>query len=266
MSFTLEPIGYLRTGPSLKFDAPNQPRHDQSDTNRIELLAGRNFELALSDLEGFDRIWLIGWFHRSEHWRPRVLPPRGPAKRRGVFATRSPHRPNPISLTCVRLLAVHERTLEIGPVDLVEGTPILDIKPYLVTADCFPESSLGWVAEVERQIAEPPAFSIAVEPRAQEQLNWLAETWGIDFTPRAFEILSRDPSPHRTRRILALADGRMRLACGPWRVFYQRVSNQVQILEIGQGYSLESLAAEAHEKIQDRDAQLAFVATFGVCK
>jgi tRNA (Thr-GGU) A37 N-methylase len=66
-------------------------------------------EQALQDVAGFDRVWLLWWFHRNETWRPLVLPPRGPSQRRGVFATRSPHRTNPLGMTPVRLLGVEAR-------------------------------------------------------------------------------------------------------------------------------------------------------------
>lgn len=136
----LRPIGYVRTPKRLKFDAPHQPDASAEETNRIELLPNSGFELALDDLASFDRIWLIWWFHRNKEWRARVLPPRGPAQRRGLFATRSPHRPNPLGLTCVSLLAVEALALTVGPLDLVDGTPIFDIKPYLPRVDAFPDA------------------------------------------------------------------------------------------------------------------------------
>src|SRR6185437_11868823 len=91
----------------------------------------------ISGLAGFERIWLLFVFHRSEGWKPLVRPPRGGGKR-GVLATRSPHRPNAIGLSAVELVAVEERALRVRGVDLLDGTPILDIKPYVPYADAFP--------------------------------------------------------------------------------------------------------------------------------
>lgn len=252
------PIGFVRTGRQSKFEAPNQPDSTAAEVNRIELLP--EYEAALQDLEGFDWIWIVSWFDRNKGWRPRVLPPRGPAQRRGLFATRSPHRPNPIGLTSVPLLAIRGTTLEVGPLDLLDGTPVLDVKPYLSTVDAHPEASLGWVQSVEDALAEPPQFVVEVSPRAREELAWLRENWTIDFTPRAFAILTRDPSPHRTRRIITMPDGRLRMACGPWRLYYQVEGDRVTVGEIGKGYSDESLHAPGWEKILDRDAQVAFAA------
>ncbi|AIE84578.1 tRNA (N6-threonylcarbamoyladenosine(37)-N6)-methyltransferase TrmO [Fimbriimonas ginsengisoli] len=259
MELTLQPIGYVRATKGFKFDAPHQPDVGSDEVNFIELLPGRQFELALQDLDGFDKIWLISWFDRNRSWRPRVLPPRGPAKRRGVFATRSPHRPNPIGLTCVSLLGIEGRILKVGALDLTDGTPILDIKPYLRTVDCHPDSRLGWVQEIEEREATPPAFLVTLEPLAERQLRWLREVWNLDFTERAFALLKRDPAPHRTRRILQLSENRYRIACGPWRMFYRIEGDSVIVEEVASGFSRETLSASTGEKTTDREAHMAFL-------
>ncbi|HRP03803.1 MAG TPA: tRNA (N6-threonylcarbamoyladenosine(37)-N6)-methyltransferase TrmO [Opitutaceae bacterium] len=143
-ALSVQPIGWLRTGKTLKFHALHQPRESIAEKNRVELRKDSRFEGALRDLKGFSRIWLVWWFHRNPNWRPMVLPPRGPAVRRGVFATRSPHRPNPIGISAVQLIDVSGLTLHVGPCDLVDGTPILDIKPYLPAYDAFPSEKSGW--------------------------------------------------------------------------------------------------------------------------
>ena len=103
---------------------------------------------ALSDLDGFDRIWVISWFHlNGAGWPSRVRPPRGGPKR-GLLATRAPHRPNPLGLSVLRLLGVEGHTLQVDGLDLIDGTPVLDIKPYLHFADAFPDASAGWVDEL----------------------------------------------------------------------------------------------------------------------
>ncbi len=258
---TFTPIGYVRTTKRLKFDAPHQPSQDSVETNLVVLNPGHQFELALQDLDGFDRIWLVCWFDKNTTWRPRALPPRGPAKRRGVFATRSPHRPNSIGLTCVQLLSIDGLELTVGPLDLIDGTPILDIKPYLSTVDSFPESSLGWVGEVEELLLNSPPFDIQISDVANRQLEWLRSRWNIDFTERAFSILRIDPTPHRTRRILHIGEGLYRMACGPWRLYF-RVEGQIVTIEsINKGYADESLVMVGREKITDREAQIEFSQT-----
>ncbi len=255
----LKPIGHVRNTSQYKFEAPYQPDKGTSEVNAIELLPSSNFELALEDLDGFDHIWVISWFDRNTAWRPRVMPPRGPAKRRGVFSTRSPHRPNPIGMTCVPLYRINGLILEVGPLDLTDGTPVLDLKPYLRTVDCHPNSSLGWLESVVANEKIAPIFTIEISPKAKEQLDWLLENWNIDFITRACKILERDPMPHRTRRILSIGENQYRISCGAWRLYYQIFSTTVVVVSVGQGYSYESLTSSGNEKIIDRDAHSAFI-------
>lgn len=254
----VRPIAYVRTNRRFKFDAPSQPELASQERNHIEFLPDDRLRAGLQDLEGFDRIWLISWFDRNTTWRPRVLPPRGPAKRRGVFSTRSPHRPNPIGLTAVTLFGIQDRTLEVGPLDLTDGTPILDVKPYLRTVDAHPESSLGWLESVQALESEPAPYEIELTAQAETELRWLLTHWHVDFTARAFSILARDPSPHRTRRILQLEENRYRIACGAWRMYFHLSESRVIVEEIEKGYSDETLNTPGNEEAIDREAQIAF--------
>ncbi len=153
-SFTYRPIGILRSPYRQRIDAPHQaPVVAGTETERpaearLELDPALPLE-ALQDLEGFERIWLIFAFHRSEGWTARVQPPRGPRAKRGVLATRSPHRPNAIGLSAVELVAVEGRTLHLRGVDLLDGTPVLDLKPYVPYADAFPGARAGWIDAVD---------------------------------------------------------------------------------------------------------------------
>jgi tRNA-Thr(GGU) m(6)t(6)A37 methyltransferase TsaA len=133
----------VRTGLSSRVEAPRQPRAAGGAGGTIELYPGRNFEHALDDLQGWEYIWVIFWFHLNRSWRPKVLPPRSTSGRKGVFSTRSPHRPNPIGLSAVRLERVDGLTLHIRDVDMVDGTPVLDIKPYVPYADAHPGARSG---------------------------------------------------------------------------------------------------------------------------
>lgn len=108
-------------------------------------------EKVLQDLNGFDRVWLIFVFHQSEGWKSSVKPPRGGPKR-GVYSTRAPHRPNAIGLSAVELLKIEGRTLYLRGVDLLDGTPVLDIKPYVPYADAFPDSKAGWIDELDEKL------------------------------------------------------------------------------------------------------------------
>ncbi len=257
---TLHPLGFLRTRQQVKFQAGHQPSAATEERNELELLPGCGYEDALRDLAGFERIWLLWWFHRNEGWRPLVLPPRGPIQRRGVFATRSPHRPNPLGLTPVPLLGIEGRTLLLGACDLVDGTPIFDLKPYVPSFDSFPDSRAGWIDAVDAEMAAPPKFTVAFEPTAETQARWLRENWHIDFLPRLTELLSRDPSPHRTRRIRRRGPDRAEIGCGAWLAVFTVADTRVTVLAFKPAYPVTFLLREGYEEIPDRDAQLAFLA------
>lgn len=147
--FSFRPIAHVRSPYARRIDAPHQSTVvDGTETGRfadatIEFSPDLP-EAALTDLAGFQRIWLMFVFHRSEGWKAQVKPPRGGPKR-GVLATRSPHRPNAIGLSAVELLGVEKHALRVRGVDLLDGTPILDIKPYVPYADAFPDSRAGWI-------------------------------------------------------------------------------------------------------------------------
>lgn len=256
----LRPIGYLRSGKAVKFQARHQPDEREAEENHLELLPGQNFEQALADLAGFERVWLLWWFHRNEGWRPQVIPPRGPQRRRGVFATRSPHRPNALGMTPVRLLGVAGRVLRLGPCDLMEGTPVFDIKPYVPAYDSFPDARAGWIDEVDAFEAAPPAYTVGFSPFAEEQAEWLRTGWGIDFRSRVRELLGRDPSTHRTRRIRRTATG-FEIGCGAWRALFtvDEAARRVLVGSLGPAYPWSMLRRPDVGRVPDLEAQTAFL-------
>ncbi|MCO6431099.1 MAG: tRNA (N6-threonylcarbamoyladenosine(37)-N6)-methyltransferase TrmO [Deltaproteobacteria bacterium] len=258
----LEPIGIARTGLNLKFEAPLQAS-EEAGRGSIELFSGKGFENALSDLSGFDRIWLIWWFHKNREWRPMVRPPRGKSKRRGVFATRSPHRPNPLGLSAVRLLGISGLTLEISGSDLLDGTPIFDIKPYIEGADSFHDCRQGWLEEVEQEESRPPLYAVQFERLARQQLDWLGER-GINIAQKATAILERNPEPHRSRRIKRLKNGLFQIGCGAWRMFYRIKDKCVIVGEIRCGYPIGALTNHMLECVPHRSEQLQFYAVWGI--
>lgn len=256
LSLNISPIGYLRSSDRVKFSVPRQPDEGVRQNHIISLLPGRNFEAALRDLEGFDRIWLIWWFHKNSSWRPCVMPPRGDAKRRGVFSTRSPHRPNPLGISNVQLLKIEGRTLIIGDSDLIDGTPIFDIKPYIPKIDAYPDAAAGWVSNLGEEGLS--SYTVNVGELAQRQLQWLNNRWQIDFFSRAKDLLERDPSPHRTRRIVCQKDGGFRMGCGAWRIYFELKGSSVLVTHLAPGYPERVLTSESYDRVPDREAQLEF--------
>ena len=152
----MEIIARIHTDFPEKFGIPRQSGLVDGLKGRIVFEEKYRSPEALRGLEGFSHLWLIWQFSRSirEGWSPTVKPPRlGGNRRMGVFATRSPFRPNPIGLSCVRLERVETATPEgpvlwVAGVDLLDSTPLYDIKPYLPYADCHPEATGGFAEEV----------------------------------------------------------------------------------------------------------------------
>ena len=150
----MKPIAHIRSDFPTKFGIPRQAGLAEHLTATVVFEPEFRDPEALRGIEGFSHLWLIWEFSaaRREEWSPTVRPPRlGGNTRLGVFATRSPFRPNPIGLSCVGLAGV-EKTAEFGTVlrvmgaDLMDGTPIYDIKPYIPYADCHPEAMEGFTA------------------------------------------------------------------------------------------------------------------------
>ncbi len=137
------PVGVVRSPYRYVHDAPRQAGPG-APSSPARIVLRRGLQNAVRDLAGFDRVWVVSVLSYVRGARLTVVPPRDTV-RRGVFATRAPHRPNPIGLSCVRLLEVRGRTLTVDEHDLLDGTPVLDVKPYLPYCDAYPGARAGWV-------------------------------------------------------------------------------------------------------------------------
>jgi len=135
---------------------PADPGLRPDEHVRIELFSSVFSRDALEGLSGFDYIWVLSWLHLNRGWNNRVQAP-GETKKTGLLATRAPHRPNPLGLSAARLLAVDGFVLTLERCDLLNGTPVLDIKPYIPYADAFPDARAGWVDERGGTPVEPSA-------------------------------------------------------------------------------------------------------------
>lgn len=253
-TLTLQPIGVVHSAHDIKVAAARQPVATGGSAGVIELYPGRHFEHALEDIAAWERLWVIFWFHRNPGWRPKVLPPRSTDGRKGVFATRSPHRPNPLGLSVVRLEKVAGLRLHVRDLDMLDGTPVLDLKPYVAYADAFPDSGQGWL--------QPPrdprtAHTVSFSELAERQLGWLAARGAPPLRERIAATLSLGPAPHPYRRIRRLPQGQLQLAVHDWRARFSVAGDTVTVLEIRSGYRAAQLAAAA-----DDDAMLALHSAF----
>ena len=260
------PIGTFYGDAVYKYDAPRQGRLFAGHPGRIVLSAGQNFEMALRDLEGFERLWVIFQFHENAGWRPTTRPPVPPKGRDrvGTFASRSPYRPNPIGLSCVRLLKIEGLTLFVDEADLLNETPILDIKPYIPMADAFPDAKAGWV---EEQVGD--LWNIEVSDTFAEQNRWIAERSSFDLLSFAQVQLSRGNFSKdvfdTTRRRLTLDENAQTgvLAYRTFRIHfsYDELSRSVCLQKITSGYTPEELHS-SEDKYGDKPLHRDFLCAF----
>ena len=223
----MEPIAHIRTDFSTKFGVPRQAGLVPALRGRVVFTPEFRNPDALRGLEGFSHIWLIWEFSEAKQtrWSPTVRPPRlGGNVRMGVFATRSPFRPNPIGLSCVKLEGIAADpqlgpVLEVSGADLMDGTPILDIKPYLPYCDCHPEATAGFTG------------TQAMEPLA------------VDFPPA---LLARVPEEQREALLGVLAqDPRPRYQDDPDRVYGMAFGGlDVRFRVVGQTLHVCGVAAQ----------------------
>jgi tRNA-Thr(GGU) m(6)t(6)A37 methyltransferase TsaA len=189
----IQPIAYIRTEFSEKFGIPRQSGLADSLRGTVIFTPEYRNPDALRGLDGFSHIWLIWEFSANSSrgvWQPTVRPPRlGGNDRMGVFATRSPFRPNPLGLSCVEIDRIEPDTPE-GPLihvrgaDLMDGTPIYDIKPYIKYADSRPHSVCGYVDSLQERalkVVLPEDISAKVEDK--RVLPALVQTLGLDPRP-----------------------------------------------------------------------------------
>ena len=184
-SIQIEPVAYYRGPFGSKFGIPRQSGLTGVE-GRIVFTDKYRVREALRGLEGFSRIWLIWGFSANKpakgEWQPTVRPPRlGGNASMGVFATRSPYRPNPLGLSCVELVKVDDMELVVRGADLAHGTPIYDIKPYISYADSFPDAVCGFAQEAPGAVLEvviPDDLKISAQTK-----NALREVLALDPRP-----------------------------------------------------------------------------------
>ena len=195
--FSFSPIGYVASCYKEKFSIPRQPRLVSEATSSLRLTEGVASDEIIRGLEGFSHIWLVFVFHAipSGQWKPTVRPPRlGGNTRLGVFATRSTNRPNPIGMSAVELLDIErisgEIRINLGSCDLLDGTPVLDIKPYIPYADSIPQAQAGFARqEPDRKL------QVLLTEKSEMLANEASQRLGVNIPKFIEQILSMDPRP-----------------------------------------------------------------------
>lgn len=230
----LHPIGVVRSPYLEKMSAPRQGTLARGVVSRIELLGDPRLGHALEGIEQWSHLWVLFWFDRDPHFSPKVQPPRSYV-RRGVLSTRSPHRPNPIGLSAAKLLKVEGQVLFLEGLDLLDGTPVVDLKPYVPYADRIAEASDGWL-EID---STSGGWNLKYSELLEEQLAFLAARQ-IFLREMLEQILEAGPAEHPSRRIRRKGD-RALLALKDFRLTFQVVERTLELLRLESGYSPRQL-------------------------
>ncbi|AYD44969.1 putative methyltransferase%2C YaeB/AF_0241 family [Yersinia kristensenii] len=194
--FSFNQIGVIRSPYKEKFAVPRQPGLIEDGGGELHLLAPYNQAEAVRGLADFSHLWVMFVFHQTMDggWRPTVRPPRlGGNTRMGVFATRSTFRPNPIGMSLIELKGVHcqggQVILTLGSLDLVDGTPVIDIKPYLPFAESQPQARAGFA-----QTAPDADMPVSFSPTAEQQLIQQQQRYP-HLRRFITQVLAQDPRP-----------------------------------------------------------------------
>jgi tRNA-Thr(GGU) m(6)t(6)A37 methyltransferase TsaA len=254
---TLRPIGIVHSPFVDRLAAPRQPGKSEA-VGRIELFPQSGIEHALEDLASFRVIWVLFWFHKNLRWRPKVRPPRS-RERRGVFATRSPYRPNPIGLSAVELLGIEGRVLTIKNVDMLDGTPVLDIKPYVPYTDALTEGSSGWLEHAERADDPGPRYRVVFADAALARLEYLEVDHALALRSAVEQALELGPAPHPYRRIRQESGGYV-LAHKEWRFPFEVSDERVTVTSVRSGYRPSEIFGSDDPKLR---VHRAFLERFG---
>lgn len=255
----VEPIGFFRGEQTFRQELPRQGVFAGAKAGRVELLPGKNFETALRDLEGFDRIWLLFQFHQNKDWRPTTSPPvSSPKKNRiGLFASRAPYRPNPIGLSAVKLIRIDSLFLFVEESDLLDGSPILDIKPYIPSVDSFPNARAGW-----KDFQKDAAWNVQFSEEAKRENFFLQFLGAPNLEALAQTQLSYTPLNSSKKRVRISGE----LGILSFRVFrivfeFNSFDKSIFVKHLFSGYSKKDLTDEI-DIYGDKEIHRKFVEQF----
>ncbi|MFA6815381.1 MAG: tRNA (N6-threonylcarbamoyladenosine(37)-N6)-methyltransferase TrmO [Lentisphaeria bacterium] len=256
----IEAIGTFYCLEKYPYDVPRQGSLSADNWGKIELLPGMNFEQSVFQLDEFSHLWLIFGFHHNTHWKPMVRPPRHRLQKVGVFASRAPYRPNFLGLSCVELVKINGLDIYVRNHDLLDKTPIYDIKPYLAYADSFPDANPGWTATDEEEL-----YTLGFEPEVLSELQWL-EDHGVSGLRTFIGVhLENDPL-NRKRHRLQWSEKYLDwiLAYRTWRVVFgvNEESKSVLLKKLFSGYTEDELK-RTEDLYKDKEVHRKFNSIFG---
>jgi len=218
-AFSIFPIGFIKTCYPDKFGVPRQSGLVKNTISELEILPEWQPEFALHGLDGYSHVWIHFIFHLNTNtkYHPKVHPPRLGGQSIGVFATRSPHRPNPLGLSLCEIFKIENNKIYLYGVDLVDGTPIVDIKPYLPQFENLPQARGGWALD---SVNDVRSIRVEFSVDALSVLDlWMRKTGRSELKTVIEEVIQQDPrplvyrgfenkvSPYRNEHAFRLYDG-----------------------------------------------------------
>lgn len=260
-SFTFTPIGYFSAPQKYRFETPRQGIFAENFHGVITLNDDPRLIEACRDLQGVERLWIVFCFHLNEGWRPCVAPPVSPGRRIGTFATRAPYRPNPIGISCVKLEKVECNRLYISSFDLLDGTPVLDIKPYIPQADAFPDAAGGWRDELTL-----PQWELDFSKLFSSQAEFLLAGGAPDMFNFCRLQLTHEPLNSARRRVTQIAQDVYELGCRTWRIKFRIYAEikHIEIISIRSNYTQDELIHESEDRYGDKMLHRRFIKRFMV--
>lgn len=249
---TLKPIGFFKSEQIEPYDAGRQP-DELGKNGTIELISGENLEQALIELETCTHIWIIFGFHLNQNWKPMVQTPRSD-KKIGVFATRAPYRPNPIGLSVVKIISIEGLNIHVSENDILNGSPIYDIKPYHPEYDLVTGAKIDWL-----QKSSLKKQKITFSPMAKEQIEFL-KNLNIDIKSFIIRQLEFDPINNEKKRVTENS-GYWTLAYRTWRIDFSVIESKIAILSLRSGYTVEDLENK-NDPYLDKEIHLKFIKEF----
>lgn len=197
--FNFQSIGYIQSPYRDRFAVPRQPGLAAAIEGVIHFHPDPDIKLALKNLNEFSHIWVVFVFHDhgGKKWKPTIRPPRlGGEKKVGVLSSRSPHRPNPIGISVLKLIDVDIEGLKltVSGLDVIDETPVLDIKPYIPYADSWPEANAGWASEAIMKYKIQWSEKALAELKTLDALNFDRNKIQIE------SVLELDPRPAFQKR------------------------------------------------------------------
>ncbi len=252
-TLSLTAIGIFKSPQKVAYQAGRQP-DELGAVGEIQLFPGMNYEQALLDLEGCSHIWIIFGFHQNNNWKPQVQTPRSDRKI-GVFATRAPYRPNPLGLSLVKLLSVDRLTVLVSKNDILDGSPVYDIKPYHPESDVADDPQILWL---EDSVVEK--FEISISPVAEEQFDWFEQNRLAEIKTFVLRQLEYDPVNQNKKRVTQNL-GYWTLAYRTWRIDFTVTENNIGVLAVHSGYTSAELQNN-DDNLNDKSLHRSFTKYF----